>query len=478
MSINLLDLFKDAVGDQIAKQASGFLGESTENTTSALGAILPSLMGGLMKKGAEDGGAASILDFMNTNKVDGSILDNLGGLFGGGKSTNGLLEAGSGILDFVFGKNSSMLGNILDLVVGRSGIGKSSSSSLVKMVAPLLMGVVGRYVKNKALDAVGLGKLLSSQGDHLKSAAPAGLLDKLGLGSILGLDGQAKDMAGDTVAAASSLASSAADTAGSAARSAADGAAAVASAGRNGISRFIPWVILAAAAILLWYLMRSCGGQPTDAVSGLVDRTEEMAKAAGEKVGDVADATSDLAANAADKATGTAKAAGEMAGDAVDALANAARSVVDGMASIKLPGGKDLSIKEGSFLDQVHGYLVSAENDATRRFSFDNLTFQTGSANITESSMQQLQNTADLLEAFPKVKIRVEGHTDNTGNANSNLSLSEQRSLAVKRALNELGVSIERLKSAGLGQTKPIATNETEEGRKQNRRVDFFVTEK
>lgn len=440
MAINLLDMVKDAVGDQLVNQASGFLGESTENTSSALGSLLPSVLGGLMKKGADADGAQGVLDFLKNSNVDGGILDNLGGLFGGGESTNGLLNAGGGMLDFLFGNKSSMLGSILDLVTKSSGMKRSSTNSLLKMVAPMLMGVVGRYVKNKALDAVGLSNLLGSQKDHLQKAAPAGLLDNLGLGNILGAVTGAGTKVVDTGKAAVGTA-----TAGAAkvASVGADTVKAGAAAGGNMLSKILPWLILALAALGLLWFMKGCGADVGDTVGGMVDKTEEMASNAADKVGDVA-------------------------GNAVDA-------VKEGLASISLPGGAEISAAAGSFTDRMAKYL-GGSGAANERFTFDNVNFATGSANLTQESMSQLENLSKIMAAYPKTTIRVEGHTDNTGNADSNKTLSNQRALAVKHALSQLGVSNDRVDAVGKGQDEPTASNDTEEGRLQNRRVDVVVT--
>jgi outer membrane protein OmpA-like peptidoglycan-associated protein len=76
-----------------------------------------------------------------------------------------------------------------------------------------------------------------------------------------------------------------------------------------------------------------------------------------------------------------------------------------------------------------------------------------------------------VLKAFPR-RDRVEGHTDNTGDAAMNKTLSVERAAAVEKALEGLGVDEARITSAGYGPGKPIASNDTEDGRAQNRRVE------
>ena len=81
----------------------------------------------------------------------------------------------------------------------------------------------------------------------------------------------------------------------------------------------------------------------------------------------------------------------------------------------------------------------------------------------------------DLLQSEPDKKIRIEGHTDSTGDANTNLDISERRAKEVLEALVSLGVDPARVTTAGMGEDFPIASNETEEGRSRNRRVDVIL---
>ena len=101
------------------------------------------------------------------------------------------------------------------------------------------------------------------------------------------------------------------------------------------------------------------------------------------------------------------------------------------------------------------------------------ITFDVGKSTIKPESMTEINRIAQLMKDNPDLKFSVEGHTDNTGNAASNQTLSEARSKAVLDKLVEMGISNDRLKSAGKGQTKPIADNSTDEGRAKNRRVEF-----
>lgn len=79
-----------------------------------------------------------------------------------------------------------------------------------------------------------------------------------------------------------------------------------------------------------------------------------------------------------------------------------------------------------------------------------------------------------MLKAHPDLKLLIEGHTDNTGSAEINQSLSEKRAEAVKAYLvSTFGIDASRLEAKGFGASKPVASNDTPEGRQQNRRVEL-----
>ena len=101
------------------------------------------------------------------------------------------------------------------------------------------------------------------------------------------------------------------------------------------------------------------------------------------------------------------------------------------------------------------------------------ITFDVGKATIKPESMGEINRIVQLMTENPDLKFSVEGHTDSTGNATSNQTLSEQRSQAIVAKLVEMGIAQDRLTAVGKGQNNPIADNSTDEGRAKNRRVEF-----
>ncbi|MFT3756096.1 MAG: OmpA family protein [Pseudoxanthomonas sp.] len=115
-------------------------------------------------------------------------------------------------------------------------------------------------------------------------------------------------------------------------------------------------------------------------------------------------------------------------------------------------------------------------DDLVKALNLMNIYFDTGSATITRDSLETLTSAANAIKQAPAdTKIEVGGHTDNTGDAASNMTLSQQRADAVVAKLGELGVAAGTLTGKGYGQDKPRADNATEEGKAQNRRIEFSV---
>ena len=147
-----------------------------------------------------------------------------------------------------------------------------------------------------------------------------------------------------------------------------------------------------------------------------------------------------------------------------------------------LPG--DVEIK--GVTNGAENQLVAFVEDAARPvdketwFNFDRLTFTVGSANLdVEASKDQIANLVAILNAFPALKLKIGGYTDNTGDAAANKALSQQRAEAVVKALVDAGVVAERLEAEGYGPEHPVCeANDTEECRAQNRRIAMRVTAK
>jgi outer membrane protein OmpA-like peptidoglycan-associated protein len=119
--------------------------------------------------------------------------------------------------------------------------------------------------------------------------------------------------------------------------------------------------------------------------------------------------------------------------------------------------------------------VIEKKEQEVLNTAFNNLEFQTGKSVILESSYAALDNLAALMTKKPEFRLLIVGHTDNVGRYNSNLSLSQNRALAVKKYIASKGIKESRMDTKWYGDTKPIGDNNTPEGRKKNRRVELTV---
>ena len=122
--------------------------------------------------------------------------------------------------------------------------------------------------------------------------------------------------------------------------------------------------------------------------------------------------------------------------------------------------------------------LVSEEQkveEILQTLDLSGINFLFGSDEITQEGIEILNDVVIVLNKHPEFNVKVEGHTDNVGDEELNLSLSQQRALSVMNYLISQGIDTERLNAIGYGESEPITSNSTPEGRATNRRIEFDV---
>jgi outer membrane protein OmpA-like peptidoglycan-associated protein/tetratricopeptide (TPR) repeat protein len=122
--------------------------------------------------------------------------------------------------------------------------------------------------------------------------------------------------------------------------------------------------------------------------------------------------------------------------------------------------------------------LETKEIKVGESYQLKNIYYATSSADLKPESEIVIDEFAEFLKANPTITVEIQGHTDNVGNANDNLALSNNRAYTVKEMLEAKGIQGSRIKAKGYGATKPIADNSTETGRAKNRRTEFVVLSK
>jgi outer membrane protein OmpA-like peptidoglycan-associated protein len=404
MAHYFIDLLKHQLtDDDTIGRLSGFLGENKTGVAAAVGGALSTLLLGLMRKSAEPGGSEQILKTLRDGKHDGGILNDLGGVLAGGSSTSGLAASGKVLLDSLFGAKAT---GAADTVASAGGIAKTAGFSLLAILAPIVMGALGKTLQTQsAMNPASLAFLLNGQRDFIKSNLPEGLLQWLGVN-------QVEDVRLPVAAPAEASA-----------------------------NRVLLWTSVVAACLGVVFMWRSCGTR--------------------EPVQQAATVIQETAVKAADSGREGWAALGKF-------------------SIWKLPNGVELDIPEFGVERKLIAFIEDAMTpvDDKTWFSFDRLTFDFGKATLRPESAEQLKNVAEILKARPKVTIKLGGYTDNTGPADFNMKLSQERADNVMAELVKLGIDAGRLKAEGYGEQYPVATNDTEEGRAQNRRIDIRVTSK
>jgi len=166
-------------------------------------------------------------------------------------------------------------------------------------------------------------------------------------------------------------------------------------------------------------------------------------------------------------------------------VTNATEVNIDGIGRVPFKGTKQLkptentvykltAVGEGGTTTETASVEVTAAPVIEARVNLQGVTFGSGNATLTANAKKILDGVAEQLLANPKVKIEIQGHTDNQGKPATNMDLSERRAKAVVAYLATKGVKMSRMKAVGYGQDVPIADNSTADGRELNRRIEMI----
>jgi flagellar motor protein MotB len=178
---NLLNLLKQALGDDFASLVSRFLDEPEPATQRSLTALLPALLGGISQQGATPDGAASLLNLLKGSDIDAGLIDNIADLFSGSETgANELVNLGAGLVNQLFGNKGSDLSEALSSV---GGIKSFSATKLLALAAPMVLSFLKKYIFGKNLDENSLASLLTGQGKYLEGLLDNSLVKALGFAS-------------------------------------------------------------------------------------------------------------------------------------------------------------------------------------------------------------------------------------------------------------------------------------------------------
>ena len=184
---NLIDLLQSQLTDGMIDQLSKQIGAPQQQTRTAADSILSTIIGGLAKNTSNPSGADALANALD-NDHDGSLLDNLNDILGGSQATNVNPRSmdGAGILKHILGGKQK---GAIDMISEISGLGSGKAGNLMAMLAPIVMGMLGKEKKQQGLDSGGIASILAEamgvqkQRGGMATSLIAGLLDRDGDGS-------------------------------------------------------------------------------------------------------------------------------------------------------------------------------------------------------------------------------------------------------------------------------------------------------
>jgi outer membrane protein OmpA-like peptidoglycan-associated protein len=405
MSNFLLDSITDVLRSGTLGTVAGQLGQSEQQVSRGLQMSVASLGAGLAAKTQDRGFMRQLYDLATTRGVDpAQVAADPGALLTQTSADSPTSGMGTQLLSTVFGGSISA---VTSAISGATGLRPESTTSLLNMAVPLVLGVLGSHIRAGGMNPGGFTDWLSAQRDSLLRDAPPALRGALG------------------VAAPTTPPVTPAITLGT---------------GPIPGARPDRWLWPAIAAILvlgvIWNVMRGNRASVTDAARTTADT---------------------------------------VAGDVARTVSTASGPTV----SLHLPTGVELRVPDNGTETKLLAYLQDPTRHGTDTtwFNFDRLLFETNSATLSPSSQDQLHDVATILTAYPKARATIGGYTDNTGDADANVRLSQDRAASVVTQLVTLGVTSDRLTAKGYGDAHPVADNSTAVGRAQNRRIAIRVTE-
>jgi OmpA-OmpF porin, OOP family len=464
MAVNVLTYLKDQFGPTVIEQLSTQLGEIPANVRVAVNGALPVVLGALAQQAQSGSWTAGLLKTLHSevHSVTENPLD-IGQVTDTQAETQTAFATGRGFLERVLGSNT---GAVADGLSRFSGIKPDSAMTVLGLGGSALMGLLARQTKVNGMTTDNLQTLLAGQADTIRQALPPGLTS---VGALLGLDklqtptgklaGQGLTNFSGTPLNPDIPKSPEADRV-------------------RENNRFLIPILIAVGLLVMALLLEKCREPQTSTAGILTDTTkavepdavEDTSAATKQAIKESGGSMMDTVGVLGMKKPATAE------GSETKVSSETATAETTPEVQLTLPGGRKIGVGQNMFNYNIATFLAGKPKDLNRTFTFDNLTFDTGSARITARSQPNVTDLMEVMRAYPTLNIRIEGHTDNTGDAAKNQKLSADRAAAVKAALVTQGISAGRINTQGFGADKPAAPNNTDAGRQKNRRIDVVIT--
>lgn len=467
MAVNLLAYLSDQFSTTVVNEISRTLDETYDNTLKTTAGAIPAVLGGLAHYVSESGSASSLLSFLRGGDYSQAPFE-VGQVTGTGQDLQSAVGVGDQFISKILGSKSK---DVASELARYGGVKIQSAQAIMALIGAELRGVLGRQVLENGLSTDNLHSLFAGQAVNFRKALPVGLS---GVASLLNFDAFEASSDPEKVQLVDNFSGSAVNP---------DIPKSPQIERERENNRWLRPALLAVGALVVFLLVQKCR-EPQTSTDGI--ETDTTARVESDAQEDTSAATRSniekTNASTKDTAAGEFKrngAIGNTPGSNKDATRDSATTSSaqpEVRTQIELPGGRRLKLTENSFTYNLAKFLGSKPANPLRTFTFDNLTFETNSSRITSSSQPNVNDLIEIMKAYPSLNIRIEGSTDNTGDARTNKNLSLERALAVKYALTTAGIEANRVTTQGFGSEKPTASNDTPEGKRKNRRIDVVVT--
>lgn len=461
--MNLFGELKELLVGEVAIKAAAIIGEKEEKVKTAIEGLIPTVVGGLMKRATNETGATTLMNMVKKGKHDGTIIEQLDSLLKNKESFTSFTEKGSNVVSMLLPDKKS---SIATMISQFAGVRNSSATSLLAMVAPLVMDKLGKLVLTQGLDKIGLANTLLEQKSYLLDETPEDLqpkmIDVLGLSTFMSEEIKPIQYAPGSPIKSSSINKPVNNKPTEIREVSYSDKNYDEGNGTTNIPKWLfPAVLITAVLAGVGYFAATYDWNKlnSNSTTTLEPDSSKMEQVTNAKI-DTTNLPKDTIVAAK-----------------VDSAISVNESATKTMG-ISLPNGQKLDLFEGTFNYKFAKYLTDSSAKINQTFTFDNLNFESNSPVLVAGSEKTVQDLAKIMTAYPRVQVRLTGYTDNAGDSLQNRKLSAKRAFAVKNLLIANGIANLRIDFAGKGSLNPVASNATEVGKAQNRRIEVKVVKK
>jgi OOP family OmpA-OmpF porin len=434
MNTLLVDHLRSVFTTSAVGELARAVGENTPPTQKAIDGLLPAVTAGVINRAQTNEGASLLYRLLTSTPF--ATDPSLGELVDANTHRQKAAQSGNDLLGQLFTDRPQRLAAS---TAEYSGVSSGSATTLTGLVMSILMGFLHKQVTTRKLTEPQLAALLRNEGDSTRAVVPAALAGLLGWFLGTGTSRPVTTIQPESVT-----------------RTTDD---------RAGGTPWWRWLLyILVPLLLLFLLLRACNGDKTDTTTTTTTTGQSSESAV---------ATDTIASDLDGNEMAPAQSDSTSRGPSSPGPSSQGPEVRVG---VDLPGGRKLNVAENSFNYALAKFLATKGGKLPKVFTFDNLTFETNSAQITAKARPNVDDLLQIMQSYPTLNIRIEGNTDSTGDEAINDPLSGDRAEAVKQALIKGGIDAGRITTRERGATKPVDTNATQAGREKNRRIDVIVT--